>query len=130
MPATNSFADYQIIRDQNITLDAGPSNDPSEETLHFTVPSNMVISNSRVRRPILAFKYRPFEDSRLFVSFDSQEILDTSFDVSHTRTYWESVNLTSALSQFSSPVDVRFVCTQGRIRLADIIIWYQVTGQV
>jgi len=94
MPATNSFADYQVIRDGSITLDAGASSDPSEETLKFLVPSNMVISNSRVRRPILAFKMRPIENSRLFVSFDSVEILDTSFDASHTRTYWEAVNLT------------------------------------
>ena len=125
MGVTRSFADYQVIRDGNITLDAETPD--REIMLRFIVPDNMVKDNSTARQPILAFKYRPFENSRLKAFINHREILNTSFDVSLTRTYWEAVNLTSALSQFESPVEVKFSCSNGKIRLADIIIWYQVS---
>lgn len=130
MPATNSFADYQIIRDGNITLDGGISSDPSEVTYKFNVPTNMVTGSSGVAYPILAFKIRPTETSGLTVFFDSVEVLDTSFDASHTRAYWEAINVNLALQQGPTIKDVRIVCTSGRIRLSDIIIWYQVRGQI
>jgi len=124
MPST-SLVDYQVLHDGNFTLD-GAKATSKEKVLHFVVPDDMHISSARVRRPILAFKVRPFEESTVDVLFDGEEILDTGFDASHTRGYWEAVDLSGPLKQFKSPVEVKFLVLNGRCRFADVVMWYQI----
>ncbi len=126
MPST-SIVDYQVLSDANFTLRGTPSqNEPQEKKLSFAVPDDMHASTALARRPILAFKVRPLEDSTLHVIFDGENILTTSFDASHTRAYWEAVDLSGPLKQSPSSVEIRFLVPNGRARFGDVIMWYQI----
>jgi hypothetical protein len=85
MANTTSVADYQVLLDQNVTLDTafGQPEDP-EITLNFSVPSDLINSGFS-RQPVLAFKARPFEDSSFTIFMNHREIFSTSLDASHTR---------------------------------------------
>ncbi|WP_194409618.1 hypothetical protein [Microbacterium cremeum] len=126
MPST-SLTDYQVLSDGNFTLRGVPvTGEPQEKTLAFAVPDDMHISTALARRPLLAFKVRPFQDSTLDVIFDGENILSTSFDTSHTRTYWEAVDLSGPLKQHPSTVSIRFLVLNGRARFGDVVMWYQI----
>lgn len=124
MPST-TLTDYQILSDSNFTLNATGTID---EVLKFAVPDDIHLGTALMRRQILAFKVRPFEDSVLTVSFDHENIVRTSFDKSHTRAYWEVVDLRGPLAQSPNTVDVRFFLNDGHARFGDVIIWYQVNN--
>lgn len=122
MPST-TLTDYQILSDGNFTLKQPGAID---KVLKFAVPDDIHLGTALMRRQILAFKVRPYEDSVLTVSLDHEAILRTSFDASHTRAYWEVVDLREPLVQSPNKVDVRFFLNDGHARFGDVIIWYQV----
>jgi hypothetical protein len=129
MANTTSVADYQVLLDQNVTLDTafGQPEDP-EITLNFSVPSDLINSGFS-RQPVLAFKARPFEDSSFTIFMNHREIFSTSLDASHTRIFWEVFSFQTAFpdgASFSNPTPVRFLLNSGRLRIADMVLWYQV----
>lgn len=126
MPST-SITDYQVLSDGNFTLRGTPSQgEPQEKKLSFAIPDDMHVSTALARRPILAFKVRPLEDSTLHLVFDGENILNTSFDTSHTRAYREAVDLSGPLKQSPSTVEIRFLVLNGRARFGDVVMWYQI----
>jgi len=129
MAKTTSIADYQVLLDGNVTLDPGfgKPEDP-EMTLDFTVPSDLIKTGGS-RRPILAFKARPFEASAFKIFLNHREIVASSLDASHTRIYWEVFSFTTAFPEGAShgnPVPLRILLSEGRLRIADVVLWYQI----
>ena len=126
MGKTTSVVDYQVLLDGDITLDA--STNLREANFEFTVPTDFVISGGS-RQPILAFKARPFENSDFKIWLNNREILSTDLDESHTRIYWEVISASTAFPEgasFNNPAPLRFILTSGRMRISDMVMWYQV----
>jgi hypothetical protein len=126
MGKTTSVVDYQVLLDGEITLDASTAF--RETTFEFTVPSDFVMTSSS-RQPILAFKARPFENSDFKVFLNHREVLSTDLDASHTRLYWEVISASTAFPEgasFNNPAPLRFILNSGRMRISDMVIWYQV----
>lgn len=124
--ASTTIADYQVLRDEAFTLNAASPN--REETLSFTVPSDFAFE-SGVRKPILAFKVLPSEDSSFKVFMNSREIASFQLDKSITRGYWETFSARTAFPEgasFSNNVPVRIVIGSGKITLSDVVVWYQI----
>ncbi len=126
--ASTTLADYQVLRDGTITLDASTSN--RETTFNFTVPSDFAFEEGS-RKPILAYKVRVYEDNtafKVFVNF--REVISVSdLDTSHTRGLWEAFSAKTAFpdgSSFSNPVPVRIVVSRGKIRFSDVVLSYQI----
>lgn len=126
--ASTTIVDYQVLRDGSFDLDTSAGGSSSEITLDFHVPSDFAFE-SGTRKPILAFKVRPREDSNFKVFLNHREIASFNLDQSHTRGYWEAFSATTAFpngSSFSNPVPLRIFLSDGRIRLSDVIVWYQI----
>lgn len=127
MGNTTSIADYQVLRDGDLTLDAGLGG-LTETTFNFTVPNDFVFTGNS-RQPILAFKARPFENSSFKVFLNYREVVSTSLDESHTRAYWEVISATTAFpegSSFGETVPLRIIINSGRMSISDVVLWYQV----
>ncbi len=124
--ASTTIADYQVLTDSNFTLSTQLNDsDPKSKVLTFKFPSDFNQNQGTARRPILAFKVRPFLDCDLTVFLDDREIMQTSFDKSHTRGYWEAFT-TQNFQRTNNQSEVKFIITQGRVRFGDVIIWYQI----
>lgn len=124
--ASTTIVDYQVLTDGAFTLDAGTP--VRDETLSFAMPSDFVLE-SGVRRPILAFKVRPDEDSSFTVFVNAREVASFDLSQSVTRGYWEPFSANTAFpegSRLSDNVPVRFLINSGRVILSDVVLWYQI----
>lgn len=127
MAETTSIADYQVLLDGNVTLDAGLGG-INEATFNFSVPTDFVMTGNS-RQPLLAFKVLPYEDSSFRIYLNYREVVSTSLDASQTRIYWEVISATTAFPEgasFANPAPLRFVVNSGRMRISDVVLWYQV----
>lgn len=126
--ASTTIADYQVLSDGSIVLDTAYGGSPNETTLNFEVPSDFAFE-SGVRKPILTFNILPFEDSSFKVFLNHREIASFNFDKSHTRGHQEAFSATAAFpngSSFANPAPLRIFLSSGKIRLSDVIVWYQI----
>ena len=126
--ASTTIADYQVLSDGSFTLDTVQGGSPNEATLNFEVPSDFAFE-SGVRKPILTFNILPFEDSNFKVFLNHREVASFNFDKSHTRGHQEAFSATTAFpngSSFSNPVPLRIFLSSGKIRLSDVVVWYQI----
>ncbi len=128
--ASTTIADYQVLRDSRFTLDTG--GDFSRE-FTFDVPDDIHGATGGARKAIISFNFRPLETSRLRILFRASEVLDTTFDISHTRMHQEVFDIGSLLFQdFGSgifrpdTVPVEFRVSPGKCRISDVVIWYQI----
>ena len=122
--ASTTIADYQVLVDGTFAL----GGNVTDKTLTFEVPSDFA-REAGVRKPILAFKVRPDEDSVLKVSVNHHEIASFDFDRSHTRGYWETWSAKTAFPEgqsFQTQTPVRFFLQAGKVVLSDVVIWYQI----
>jgi len=130
--ASTSVADYQVLRDGAVTLQRNFGNSPGvPERLHedFVVPSDINKSTSGARKAIFAFKIRPDQDSEFRIVFNGVVVLDASLDKSHTRTFWETFDIGSAVDHAplqNGKAPVQIIMDTGRAVFSDIIVWYQI----
>lgn len=126
MGTTATLCDYQVLMGGSFTLNAATPD--RERTLNFEVPSDFEFGTG-ARRPILAFKITPLENSRFSVFLNSRKITEPSFNESHTRGYWEAFSAATPFPEgasFPNPVPLRIVMSQGSARFEDVIMWYQI----
>ena len=124
--ASNTYADYQVLLDGEVTLDS--STNVSDLTLNFTVPSDFWMGDGS-RKPILAFKVAPQQDSSFKVSVNFRQVATFNLDKSHTRGLWEAFEAKTAFPEgasFSNPVPVKFFISTGKFTLSDVVLWYQI----
>lgn len=127
---TLTLADYAVLEDDSFTLDSASSN--RERTLIWPIPNNLTFGTN-LARLILAFKVRVFDDSSFRVFVNSREVMSFNLDESVTRGYWKTFSARTAFPEGASfPNDnpVRFIVSTGRVRIEDVIMWYQVNVDV
>jgi hypothetical protein len=124
--ASTTLCDYQVLMGGSFTLDAAGTS--RERTMHFELPSDFEFGTG-ARRPILAFKITPLENSRFNIHFNARPLIELNFNESHTRAFWEAFSAATPFpngASLSNPVPLRFVMAQGRARFEDVIMWYQI----
>lgn len=124
---TRSVADYQVLRDSNLVLDSSQGM-LAEWSFTIAFPSDVETSGSS-RQPIFAFKALPYRDSDFSLVMNGRSVLSTSLETSHTRMYWEIISwsrIAPSGTSIHDPFDCRLVLTSGRLRIADVVWWYQV----
>lgn len=124
--ASTTLCDYQVLMGGAFTLDAASTD--RERTLNFEVPSDFEFGTG-ARRPILAFKITPLQNSRFNIHFNARPLIELTFNESHTRAFWEAFSAATPFPEGSSipkPVPLRIVVAQGRARFEDVIMWYQI----
>jgi hypothetical protein len=128
-----TVADYAVLRDSSVELSAGES----FETSPFFRPRNFVAGTSRAKA-ILAFKavplprstptatFAPSVDLRVSrLSAPVQDIYNLHLETETVHGLWE----TFAATGFGENVGTvfQFSVSRGRVRIADVILWYQVS---
>ncbi len=126
MAKTTSVADYQVLFAGQKILNANIGTE-KEITFNFTVPSDLIHTGVS-RQPIFAFKARPFEDSKIEIILNGTPVVPSvSLDKSLTRIFWEVISFDPALSgSHGTTVDFRFLLLEGKLRVSDVVLWYQV----
>ena len=131
--ASTTLADYQVLHDPVIKLDAKQSEleNDSGALLDFQRPSDFVADGSTARKPILAFKMKVREDNSDFrVEVNGFKVISSKgMDTSHWRGYWEAFSATTAFpegSSWSNPISLKIFVEEGEIWFSDVVLWYQI----
>jgi len=60
---------------------------------------------------------------------NGRPLVTKQLDRSLTRAHWEAFNASTVFpngSSFATNVPLRILCNNGKVRLSDLIIWYQI----
>lgn len=128
MPST-SITDYQVLSAPTFTLDTANAS-LHEKELSLVIPDDLVFQGS-ARKPILAFKITTEQATNLHVWLNLpnfQIITPIDFENGLRIGWWKVVDFTDALSVAYNPLDVAltFKINQGKCRINDVVMWYQV----
>ena len=129
MPATTSYADYQVLSASKTTLDAATNNRSVE--FDFTVYENLVLSEQS-RRPVLAFHARVHKETRLKVRINGIQMLSWTLGADPSvKGLWHPWSAIDVFAEGAShPVlsKVEFSVPQaGKVDIENVLMWYQVT---
>jgi hypothetical protein len=121
-----TVADYQVLFDGGFTLDAASPERRKELT--FILPTDFRIEDG-IRKPILAFHARAFQNSRFKVRINARDLGTWNLNADNARGLWDPFNGSTAFpegSSFPSNVPVEFSIQEGRVKIGQVVIWYQV----
>lgn len=63
------------------------------------------------------------------MGINEREVASFNLDKSHTRAYYEPISAKEAFPEgasFSNPTSVKFFLASGKVRISDVVIWYQI----
>ena len=114
---------YVLIEDGSFTLDAELNHQNSFE---FFVNSDLATGKYK-DRAILGYNARPLSDNaslQISVFGDSPTTIETiNISENTVRALWEA--FPAGKLNAGEDNSVTFVCTEGEIRISDVILWYQ-----
>jgi hypothetical protein len=121
-----TIADYMVLRDGTFDLESGES----RELAPFFPPDDLVQGSSSANA-ILCYKARPLPqapftpqvDLKITLKFQAFEIETVQIQDDTVRGLWEVF----PAAQLSSTVGNVFVfrSESGRVRISDVVLWYQ-----
>lgn len=123
---TKTVADYQVMFDGGFVLDAATN--VREKDLTFILPTDFRVENG-IRKPILAFHARAFENSRFKVRINSRDVLSWTLNADNARGLWDPFNGSTPFPEGANVpnnVPVEFIIQEGKVEFGQVVIWYQV----
>ena len=120
-----TIADYLVIRDGSFELLDGET----AFSQSFTMPSDLVPGTARAKA-ILAYKAWPPQvdpfaaTADLTIRVNGNQIGTFAIELDTVRGLWETFPAT-ILNAGSAANFVQYSCQAGRIRISDVILWFQ-----
>lgn len=129
-------SDYQVLRDGELRLDDGES-----QQLEFDIQNAFHYSTALRNHGLLTFNIRPAESGRLTVravgSGPATIMNRRTFSQSHTRMHQEAFNLDAIVSATNQSIGqpigallIEFRAQDGPLILSDIVIHYKIVVPV
>lgn len=118
--AVLQIADYKLLLDRGIMLDAG-----EEQSFSFTLPADCLAADwMGEHKPILCYKLDTMRDSRLLVQFQDVNVLEHFYGDGASRGVWEALDVPN-LASLPTPYVITLKCLSGKMQLSDIVFWYK-----
>ncbi|MEM9152663.1 MAG: hypothetical protein AAGB19_19695 [Cyanobacteria bacterium P01_F01_bin.3] len=129
-----TLADYIVLSDASFEINASF---PTTKDLNFDL-NNDFITGTKLAKPILAFIINPLTtDANVSITVSSgpvgsegfpqkQDTISTlrfSGELSHDQGLWEAFS--GKLLTPNEPNTITFEVTAGRVRVRDVVLWYQ-----
>ena len=122
-----SVADYAVLNDGTFDLNSGQE----KELTPFFPPSGFV-KGTNLAKAVLAYKARPLPNApfspqaelKITMKFQNLSVEQITIRDDTVRGLWEAFSA----AEFSTTVGNVFIfrAVSGRVRISDVILWYQV----